>query len=180
MTRKDGLVRVAIEAPQVSKKVGVMESVAVNGVCLTVVSIRGSMLEFEMVSQTQRLTSLGSLRVGSCVNLEPSLSLRDRLNGHWLLGHIDGVGEVIQRRQKPGELVLTIQVPVSWKKWIVAKGSIAVDGVSLTVGQLHGKAAFSVYLIPETLRQTTLGDRRVGDRLNIETDYLAKLVRKAL
>ncbi|MBI2174786.1 MAG: riboflavin synthase [Candidatus Omnitrophica bacterium] len=159
VTRKDGLVRVAIEAPQVSKKVGVMESVAVNGVCLTVVSIRGSMLEFEMVSQTQRLTSLGSLRVGSCVNLEPSLSLRDRLNGHWLLGHIDGIGRVIQRRQKPGELVLTIQVPV---------------------GQLHGKAAFSVYLIPETLRQTTLGDRRVGDRLNIETDYLAKLVRKAL
>jgi riboflavin synthase len=133
-------------------------------------------VDIKAIPETQALTALDALPRGQQVNVEPSLTLSDRLNGHLLLGHVDGVGTVVHRRQRQGELVLDIRLPAPLGAFVVSKGPIAVDGVSLTVGALRRAAAFAVHLIPETLRQTTLGSRDVGDRVNLEVDYLAKLV----
>ena len=174
--RSKGLVRLAIRAPKTTSLVEPLESVSVNGVCLSVVRIRQGTLLFELIPETQRLTALKAFRAGQQVNLEPSLSLSDRLGGQILLGHIDGVGTVVTRRQLAGELILTIRLARDLHRFLVPKGPVAVDGASLTVGRSLGTSTFSVHLIPETIRQTTLGARKVGDRVNIELDYLAKLI----
>lgn len=174
--RAKGLVRLTVSAPKIASTVGRLESVAVNGVCVSVVNVRHGTLTFEVVRETQQLTTLGALRAGHRVNLEPSLAVTDRLNGHFVFGHVDGMGTVLKRRQLAGELVLDIKVTPSLRKFLVPKGPVAVDGVSLTVGRTPGPSAFTVHLIPETLRQTTLASRAAGDRVNLELDYLAKLV----
>ena len=176
--RAKGLRRVMIQAPKIASRIQRLESIAVNGACLSVVRVHDALLSFELIPETQRLTNLESLRVGDRVNLEPSLTMTDRLNGHIVLGHIDGVGIVAQRRQLAGELILEIRVAAPLRNALVPKGPITVDGVSLTVGQKFTKTTLSVHLIPETLRQTTLGTRHVRDAVNIELDYLAKLVRQ--
>lgn len=178
LRRTKGLIRLSVHAPKTAGQVGQSESVAVNGVCLSVVEAGRESLAFELIPETRRLTNLSVLRPGQRVNLEPSLSLSDRLNGHVVLGHVDGVGRVVKRRQLAGELVLWIQVDRALRALLVSKGSVAVDGVSLTIGPRPTRQAFSIHLIPETLRQTTLASRGVGDRVNIEADYLAKLVRQ--
>lgn len=174
--RNKGLVKLAISAPKTASLVEPLESVSINGTCLTVVSSHRGNLIFEMIPETQKLTSLGALKQGSRVNVEPSLSLSDRINGHIVLGHIDGMGKVMQRRWKDGELELGIRVPSVLRRLIVPKGPITVDGVSLTVGLSIRNSTFTVHLIPETLRQTTLELRAVKDSVNIELDYFAKLV----
>ena len=176
--RRRGLIRVSIDAPRTAGRVQRMESVAVNGVCLTVVSHQHGLLTFEMIQETQRLTTLGTLRAGARVNLEPSLSLLDRLGGHLVFGHVDGVGRVTTCRRGGGEWSLEIAVPVEVGAWLVPKGPVAIDGVSLTVGRVRSASHFSVHLIPETLRQTTLGAYAVGDRVNLEIDYFAKLIER--
>jgi riboflavin synthase len=178
--RSRGVIRVTIAAPRTARRVQRLESVAVNGVCLSVVAVRRDTLLVEVIRETQRLTTLGSLERGSRVNLEPSLSLTDRLNGHVVLGHVDGTGAVSARRAQAGELVLTIRLASALRRRLVPKGPVTVDGVSLTVGRSLTPSTFSVHLIPETLRQTTLASRRVGDRVNIEVDYFAKLVQQFL
>ncbi len=181
LQRAHGLARLTIRAPKTTAKVERLESIAVNGVCLTAVQASNGLLVFELIPETQRLTTLGRLRQGDRVHLEPSLTLSDRLNGHVLLGHVDGLGTVATRRQVSGELALGIRVVDGrLPSVLVPKGPVAVDGVSLTVGQRLGRSVFTVHLIPETLRQTTLGDLKVGDRVNLELDYLAKLVRQWL
>ncbi|MBI4596821.1 MAG: riboflavin synthase [Candidatus Omnitrophica bacterium] len=175
-----GVVRLTIQAPKTAARVRPLESVAVNGACLSVVAVARGALAFEMIPETQRLTTLGALRIGDPVNLEPSLSLTDRLNGHVVLGHVDGVGRVIKRQQRRGELVLTIRVAPPLRRLLVPKGPVTVDGVSLTVGQRLTASSCAVHLIPETLRRTTLRCREVGDVVNIELDYLAKLVAQVL
>jgi riboflavin synthase len=177
--RSAGLVRVSIAAPATARGLEPMESVCVSGVCLTVVAARGGVLVFEMIPETQALTSLGGLRRGDRVNLEPSLSLADRLNGHLVFGHVDAVGRVARRRERAGELTLWIRMPAALRRWVVPKGPIAVDGTSLTVGQDVRGGVVSVHLIPETLRRTTLGSRRVGDPVNLEADYAAKVIGQA-
>ena len=174
--RAKGLVRLTVEAPRTAATVQRLESVAVNGVCLSVVAVGASALTFEVILETQQLTTIGQLQVGDPVNLEPSLSVSDRLGGHLLFGHIDAVGTVVSRRQRPGELVLEIRVAEALRKFLVPKGAVAVDGVSLTVGRVLTARTFTVHLIPETLRQTTLRDRLVDHRVNVEIDYFAKLV----
>ena len=176
MQRSKGLVRLAILAPKTASLVEPLESVSVNGVCLSVVRIRQGTLLFELIPETQRLTALKAFRAGHQVNLEPSLSLSDRLGGQILHGHIDGVGTVVTRRQLAGELILTIRLARDLHRFLVPKGPVAGDGASLTVGTSLGTSTFSVHLIPETLRQTTLRMRKVGDRVNVELDYLAKLI----
>lgn len=178
--RTKGLIRLTIHAPKTASRVQPLESVAVNGVCLSVVNVRGATLAFEVIRETQQLTALSSLRSSHRVNLEPSLSVTDRLNGHLVFGHVDGVGTIVRRRQLAGELVLDIRLAQALRRFLVPKGPVAVDGVSLTVGKALGASTFTVHLIPETLRQTTLGLRAAGDRVNIELDYLAKLVRQFL
>ena len=112
------------------------------------------------------------------MNLEPSLSLSDRLSGHFVFGHVDGIATVVARRQQDGEVRLDLRVPASLRKFLVSKGPVAVDGVSLTVGRVVGGSTFTIHLIPETMRQTTLGERGVGARVNVELDYVAKLLRQ--
>ncbi len=178
LERSGGQCRLRVRAPRLASTVSALESVAVNGVCLSVVDLRRGCLVFDVIPETLQLTTLGSLRPGAHVHLEPSLTLADRLNGHVVFGHVDGTGTVAKRRQLAGELVLEIRVAPPLRALLVPKGPVAVDGVSVTVGRTPGPAAFTLHLIPETLRQTTLGERRVRDRVNIELDYLAKLVRQ--
>jgi riboflavin synthase len=174
--RAKGVVRLSLHAPRAASQLRRLESVAVNGVCLSVVSARQGTIVCEMIQETQRLTTLGTLRTHDRVHLEPSLTLLDRLNGHFVFGHVDGMGTVVTRRQLAGELVLEIRVPAQIRHLIVPKGPIAVDGVSLTVGRTVTRSTFTVHLIPETLRQTMLMSRKVGDRVNLEADYIAKLI----
>jgi riboflavin synthase len=176
--RTRGVLRLSIHAPKTASKVGRLDSVAVNGVCLSVVSLRQGTMTFEVIRETQTLTTLGRLHSGDRVNLEPSLGLTDRLSGHFVFGHVDGVGTVAARRQQSGEVRLDLRVPARLLRCVVAKGPVAVDGVSLTVGRVVRGGTFSVHLIPETMRQTTLGTQRVGSRVNIELDYVAKLLRQ--
>lgn len=180
MERRNGLLRLGLSAPQTATGVQRLESVAVNGVCLSVVDVRQHTLTFELIRETQRLTTLGTLRSGDQVHVEPSLTLTDRLNGHILLGHVDGMGAVVRRRQVGGELVMEIRVGAGLRKFLVPKGPVALDGVSLTVGQALTASTLTVHLIPETLRQTILRSRRVRDHVNVEVDYFAKLVHQFL
>ena len=177
--RANGLVRFAVYAPKIAPRLEPMESVAVDGVCVTAIAIRRRAIVFEAIPQTQRLTTLGGLRSGSRVHLEPSLSLVDRLGGQLLLGHVDGLGTVVARRQRAGELVVDIRVPPRLRALLVPKSPVAINGVSLTVGVIRGSTC-AVHLIPETLRRTTLGRLEAGDRVNVELDYVAKLVRHFL
>ena len=178
--RSKGLTRLSVHAPKTAERVGRLESVAVNGVCLSVVDIRGQTMDFEVIPETQRLTTLGTVRAGERVHLEPSLSVTDRLSGHLVFGHVDAMGTVVKRRQATGELVVEIRIPHAVRKLLVPKGPVAVDGVSLTVGGSPTASTFAVHVIPETLRQTTLSIRQVGERVNVELDYFAKLMRQWL
>lgn len=174
--RADGVHRLRIHAPALSSGLGVGESVAVNGVCLSAVQIRQGTVTFEMIPETCRLTTLGALRSGDRVNLEPSLTLSDRLNGHLVFGHVDGVGTITRVQRQAGQLALTIQMERALRRYLAPKSPLAVDGVSVTVGSRLSQTQCSVFLIPETIRKTTLGSRRAGERVNLEVDYLAKLL----
>ena len=174
--RADGVHRLRIHAPTLSRGLAVGESVAVNGVCLSAVQIRQGTVTFEMIPETCRLTTLGALRSGDRVNLEPSVTLSDRLNGHLVFGHVDGVGTIARVQRQPGQVALTIRVGRALRRYLVPHSPLAVDGVSVTVGSRLSPSACSVFLIPETFRKTTLGARRVGERVNLEIDYVAKLV----
>ena len=175
LKRAKSIVRLTVYSPKIAPKVQPLESAAVNGVCLTVVARKGKQLVFEVIPETQQLTSLALLRPQSLVNLEPSLLLTGRFNGHVVLGHVDGMGAVVKFQQKAGEQVLTIQVDKNLRQYLVPKGPITVDGVSLTVGRQLTQTTFTVHLIPETLKATSLAACRAGSRVNIETDYFAKL-----
>jgi len=174
--RTKGLVRLRIRAPRLAAQVRPLDSVSVNGVCFSAITAHRGTLTFEIIAETQRLTTLGSLRPDQRVHLEPSLTLADRLHGHLLLGHVDGRGRIVRRQQRAGELVLTIRTGRELARLLTTKGSVAVDGVSLTVARRLRSDRFTVHLIPETLRQTMLGERPVGTDVNLELDYLAKLV----
>ena len=176
MRRAGGVIRLRIHAPKTASGLALGESVAINGVCLSVVRVRQGALDFEVIPETRRLTNLGTLSNGTRVNVEPSLTLSDRLNGHLVLGHVDGVGRIVRCHRKAGDAALGIRLPSALRRYLVPKAPIAVDGVSLTVGAKLTPTMFSVFLIPETIRHTTLGFRRVGDLVNIEIDYFAKLI----
>ena len=166
---------------QASDKVEIGDSISINGCCLTVVSIgaNDSEYEFEAGEETLSRTNLGLLTAGDGVNLERSLAVGDRLGGHYVTGHIDAVGKLTERRDDPPWSYLKFGLPAGLASQVVSKGSIAVDGISLTVVDA-GTDWFSVALIPHTLQHTTLGGRRVGDEVNLETDVLAKYVERSL
>lgn len=151
------------------------ESIAVEGVCLTVVQREGDRFRVQAAPETLRRSTLGELRPGSKVNLERALRLTDRLGGHLVQGHVDGVARVLERRPEGGSQVLTFELPSDLSRWFIEKGSVAVDGVSLTVMAL-ARDSFSVMLIPETQERTTLGAKSVGARVNIEADLIGKYV----
>lgn len=149
------------------------QSVAVNGACLTVVARSGTKCDFEMIDETMERTALGGLARGDRVNIERSLRANARLEGHFVLGHVDGVGRIASVRQEPGQVRIAVRLPRRLARHVVEKGSIAVDGVSLTVAAVRGTTA-EVCLIPHTVRTTNFASRRAGDAVNIETDILAK------
>lgn len=150
-------------------------SIAVNGVCLTVAELNGAVAGFDVVPETWRRTALPSLRAGDNVHLEPALKVGDALDGHFVQGHVDGVGAVERIERGAGEWKLWVGAPPELMRYIVPKGSIALDGTSLTVVDAR-EAHFSVALVPTTLERTTFARRRPGDQVNIETDILARLV----
>ncbi len=148
-------------------------SVSVCGACLTVERVRGRTCEFSAVQETVRRTTLGALHAGSRVNLERALRLSDRLDGHVVLGHVDGVGRIVADRREGESVVRTIEVPEGLVRFMAEKGSVALDGVSLTIANSAGRT-IDVALVPHTLRVTTMSLVRAGDRVNVECDVLAR------
>jgi riboflavin synthase len=155
------------------------DSINVNGACLTVVEMSNPAIGVDLSTETLQKTTLSDVKEGDSVNLERALRLSDRLGGHIVTGHIDGVGTIAEVRKERDFLHLKIRVPPSVSKYVVQKGSIAVDGTSLTVNECRGDV-IQLTLIPYTLDKTILIDKRVGDRVNVETDILGKYVEKML
>ena len=155
-------------------------SIAVDGACLTVVERNNGTFSADVSVETLRRTTLSDRRPGDAVNLERPLALGERLGGHLVLGHVDGVGR-IRGREQAGEAVrVVVELPRDLLPLVVEKGSVALDGISLTVNEFSGDDAISLMLIPETLRGTTWGNKRAGDRVNVEADILAKHVARLL
>ena len=173
--------RLEISSTEIAAQISQGDSVSVNGVCLTVVSFDQSKFAVDVMVQTLNLTSTGSLKVGSAVNLELATRTADRLGGHIVQGHVDGVAKVVSISADSQWTRMDISIPKSLMKYVVAQGSICVEGVSLTVGELNDPAdQISVWLIPETLANTNLSQKQVGDQLNIEVDVLAKYVERLI
>ena len=172
-------VRLAVESPLAAElKDG--DSIAVNGVCLTAVGLcKGERFGADVMRETLRRSSLGDVEAGSAVNLELPLRAADRLGGHVVQGHVDGVGVVADVREEGFARVVTIEAAPDVLRYVVEKGSIAVDGISLTVARVDD-AGFDVSLIPETIERTTLGTAQPGTTVNLEVDVLAKYVEKLL
>jgi riboflavin synthase len=171
--------RVTVHGPLVTSDVAEGDSIAVNGVCLTVVEMVSGTFTADVMRETLHRSALGGLAVGSRVNLERAVRVQDRLGGHLVQGHVDGTAQVVDI--EPGEhwTVVTVSLPAELGRYVVEKGSITVDGVSLTVSAVD-HTSFQVSLIPTTLERTTLGRKAVGDAVNLEVDITAKYVEKLL
>lgn len=176
-TKKHSAIQMTVDLGRHAKGLKIGQSVALNGVCLTATKISKSKCLFEMIEETTKKTDLGNLKTGSVVNIERSLKAGDRLEGHFVLGHVDGVGTIKKIEEKPKEIQIWFEVPKKLAKYIVKKGSIAVDGISLTVVDVKKNIA-SVCLIPHTIKVTNFHTKKVGDKVNIETDILGKYILK--
>ncbi len=177
--RRGAEARARIEAGPLAEGLRPGDSIAVDGACLTVTARAGTGFTCDLSAETLTRTTLGALRVGSRVNLERPVRLGDRLGGHLVTGHVDAVGEILRRRGQGDGEFWHFRLPPDLTPLLVMKGSIAVDGISLTVADL-ARDAFGVALIPHTLRHTTLGGKRVGDAVNLEADLLGKHVARFL
>ncbi|HZG97514.1 MAG TPA: riboflavin synthase [Nocardioidaceae bacterium] len=174
-------VRLRVRGPRVVDDVTRGDSIAVNGCCLTVVDADAEHFTADVMRESLVRTSLGDLAPGSAVNLERAVRADTRLGGHLVQGHVDGTGTVLERQPSEHWEVVRIGLPAGLLRYLAEKGSITVDGTSLTVVEVHDSEQwFSVSLIPATLSATTLGERRVGDRVNLEVDVLAKYVERLL
>lgn len=167
-----------IRAPGIAASAALGDSVATNGVCLTVARKEADVVWMDYSATTREVTAIGGLRPGDRVNLEQALTLGTRLGGHLVMGHVDGVGQVIAMHEREG-VHLAVSVPQALTKYMVPKGSITVDGVSLTIVAIH-EGHFDLTIIPHTWRSTALQDRRPGDRVNLEVDILGKYVERLL
>ena len=180
ITPEGDAIRLDVELPTtMTDGLRIGDSVAINGCCLTVIEIDGAVAAFQAGTETLSKTNLGRLDVGHPANLERSLPVDGRLGGHFVQGHVDGVGEVVSIDRDGEWVTMWFRVPASLARLLVPKGSVAVDGISLTVVNVE-EDRFSVALIPHTLEVTTLGIRNVGDPVNIETDILGKYVERLL
>jgi riboflavin synthase len=177
--RRGGFLRLHVGYDPARGRLRPGDSMAVNGVCLTATELTERSFTADLSAETQKSTALGGLRAGAKVNLERPVTASDPLGGHVVLGHVDVVGRIRRVRPTSAGLELFVAAPAEIMDLLVPKGSIAVDGVSLTAGVLE-RDGFWLYLIPETVGRTTLGTRRVGDEVNLEADYLAKLVKRFL
>ena len=179
LARQGNSYHLTVGAKKVLENLKIGDSVAVNGACLTVVRMDDSGFTADVMPETVRLTNIGSLQPGSRVNLERTLRLCDGLDGHIVSGHVEGLGTISEQRPEGIAVVVTISTPPELLKYIIKKGSIAIDGISLTVTEVTD-TSFSVSLIPHTAKETTLGMKKVGDSVNLETDILGKYVERML
>jgi riboflavin synthase len=178
--RKTGSgISLSIAASRTAEGLKAGDSIAVNGCCLTVVEMRGKLLRFDLLRETWERTNLQVVSRGSLVNLERPLRADGRLDGHFVTGHIDGLGTIIRWEQSGADHVLEVVPPPELMRYIVKKGSIAVDGISLTVAEVSEKT-FTVWIIPHTYQITALRERKMGDAINLEIDILGKYVEKFL
>jgi riboflavin synthase len=173
ITMRGGITFLQVGVCGIDKDIKVGDSVAVNGVCLTVVKKEQGILSFEAMPETMSLTSLGSLRIKERVNVERALKIGERLSGHFVTGHVDCTGIIRRKHYVHNNVCFEITVPMKYMPYVLPKGSIALDGISLTIVAKRSNT-FSVYIIPHTLQHTTLGFRRPTDKVNIEFDILAK------
>ncbi len=179
-------IRLSVRGPHVTTDVSLGDSISVNGCCLTVAVRDGETFTADVMRETLRATSLGALAVGSRVNLERAVTPQTRLGGHIVQGHVDGTGRVVRREPSEHWELVEIELPPGLARYLVPKGSVTVDGISLTVVDLPGEStgstdragSFTVSLIPETLARTTLGFKEVGDPVNLEVDVIAKYVER--
>ena len=170
-------IQMTVDLGKYAKGLKIGQSVAINGVCLSATKISQNKCIFEMIDETTKKTDLGNVKAGSTVNIERSLKVGDRLEGHFVLGHIDGVATLTKIEKKPKEVKFWFKIPKKLVKYVVKKGSIALDGISLTVVDAKKDLA-SVCLIPHTIKVTNFKAKKVGDKLNIETDILGKYIKK--
>ena len=170
-------VRLTVRGPHVTVDARLGDSVAVNGCCLTVAERAGETFTADVMRETLDKTSLGTLAPGGRVNLERAVTATSRLGGHIVQGHVDGTGSVVRREASEHWELVEISLPPDLARYLVPKGSVTVDGVSLTVVDV-GEVSFTVSLVPETLARTTLGHREPGDRVNLEVDVIAKYVER--
>jgi riboflavin synthase len=180
----DGHARLHLACDDVVRDTALGDSIAVSGCCLTVTTLppadEGGGFTADLMAETLRATALGGLDVGAPVNLERAMRADTRFGGHLVQGHVDGVGTVVDRDERPGTVFLTVDAPEEVARYLVPKGSVTVDGVSLTVVDLPAPGRFRVGLIPHTLEVTTFGTRQPGDRVNLEADVIAKYVERLL
>lgn len=173
------IITFAIEADRISMEMKVNDSLAVDGVCLTVVARDTNLLSFNLVPQTLEKTTLGSRIIGDEVNLERAMGINSRFDGHLVQGHVDCKAKVVSVNDLGTSIEISLKIPSSFQNLIVPRGSIAIDGISFTIAQCQD-SRFTIAVIPHTLSMTTIGSRAVGDEVNIEFDILGKYVQKAL
>lgn len=170
---------ISVKADKVLANIKIGDSIAVNGACLTVVKINGNEFTADVMPETVKLTNLRNLKNGDKVNLERTLRLCDGLDGHIVSGHVEGIGIIVSKKAEGIAEIVTIKTPPELLKYIIKKGSIAIDGISLTVTEVTD-SSFSVSLIPHTAKETTLGFKKPGDEVNLETDIIGKYVEHLL
>ncbi len=171
--------KLRIAARAALQNIALGDSIAVNGCCLTVVKFDAAGIEFDVLEETRRLTSFSALQVGSAVNLERSLSFGGKMGGHFVSGHVDGLGVVEIFEARGADRYLRVKAPAGMGKYLIHKGSIAIDGISLTVAETEADL-FAVWLIPHTVAATNLHEKRAGDPVNLEFDLLGKYVEKLM
>jgi len=179
MERKVGVVQLSLNSREVIKDARIGDSICVNGTCLTIVAIKGNTMRFDLSDETIKSTNLGRLKPGDRVNLEPSLHPASRLGGHFVSGHVDDIGRISSKIEIGDVFKIEVESPKKIINFLVEKGSVAVDGISLTVVDIL-KDSFTVVIIPHTARLTTLGFKGPGDTVNIEVDIIGKYVAKFL
>jgi len=172
-------VKLAIKGRKILEDIAIGDSIAINGVCLTVTTVKGDVVSFDVSGETLKSTNLGELKRGDKINLEASLRPNSKMGGHFVSGHVDGIGRIRLRRTEGNAERIEIEAPTNILKYLVQKGSVSVDGVSLTVVNILNDA-FSVVIIPHTGSLTTIGFKKAGDTVNLEPDILAKYVEKFL
>ena len=176
---RDGLLTLEVAAPEIARELHKGDSVAVNGVCLTAVGPSRRRFRAEVMGETLARSTFADLRKGAVVNLELAARLSDRLGGHLVQGHVDGVARVVRAEDGDGSRRLWLEAPPDVLRYLVTKGSVALDGVSLTLVEV-GRTSFQVAIIPHTLQATTIGSLKVGSKVNVEVDVLAKYVERLL
>ncbi len=179
LRREAGAARLAVSASLVLEGTAIGDSICVNGVCLTVVEMDDSAFSADVANETLKVTNLGDLHAGQKVNLERALRLSARIGGHLVTGHVDAVGRIREKKQEGNSWRMFIETPERALPYIINKGSVAVDGISLTVADVE-KTGFSIAMIPHTAKLTTLGYKSTGDSVNLETDIIGKYVERLL